>query len=147
MNCGRYETHISALIDGELPESQAARLMPHLAECAHCRETLERMKGLNQALTTAGQGMPRPSLTHKIVRRIGGYRNEEQDAPLWGRWGHAPALAALVLLAVTLGNMAGRTMTAMWPSEQTETRLEALLTEHNGSFSEAVEELGVEEQP
>jgi hypothetical protein len=56
-----------------------------------------------------------------------------------------PLLALIVLLAIGVGNLAGRSMTEILVGDQSEAKLEYLLTDAGQSFSDIVLDIAVEE--
>jgi len=48
--CKAYAVELSAYFDGELGGAKAERIEAHLADCAGCRDTLERLGKLRNAL-------------------------------------------------------------------------------------------------
>jgi len=77
-------------------------------------------------------------------------RLAEQNAPRREKrfplaWAQVPLFAMIVLLAIGAGNLAGRSMTEILLGEQSEAKLEYLLTDAGQSFSDIVLDMGVEE--
>ena len=77
-------------------------------------------------------------------------RLAEQNAPRRERrfplaWVQVPVFAMIVLLAIGLGNLAGRSMTEILVGDQSEVKLEYLFTDAGQSFSDIVLDIAVEE--
>ena len=77
-------------------------------------------------------------------------RLAEENAPRRIRrfplaWAQVPVFAMIVLLAIGLGNLAGRSMTEILVGDQSEAKLEYLLTDAGQSFSDIVLNIAVEE--
>ena len=50
--CERYETMLSAYLDGELPEAEEAELKAHLANCPECAAMYEAFSAVGEAVRT-----------------------------------------------------------------------------------------------
>ncbi len=50
--CRRYAPDISAFLDGELDDGEAAAVWAHLQACAACAATYEDMRRIQQAVRT-----------------------------------------------------------------------------------------------
>ena len=50
--CERYETMLSAYLDGELPEAEEAELKAHLANCPDCAAMYEAFSAVGEAVRT-----------------------------------------------------------------------------------------------
>ena len=83
MNC-EFQEEVSAWFDGELPESDVARIRAHVAECASCGEMLRDFESLRESLRQI-------ELTD--VPRL----------PLWQRRVRIPLPVAAVLAIVLVG--------------------------------------------
>ena len=71
MTCERCIEMISAAIDGELTDSEAADLDVHIAECPACRARSALMRRHNEAFRSAPIPNQPPALRAAIARRIG----------------------------------------------------------------------------
>jgi hypothetical protein len=67
------------------------------------------------------------------------------SAPRPSAWRPVPLFALIVLLAIGVGNLAGRSMTEILVGDQSEAKLEYLLTDAGQSFSDIVLDIAVEE--
>jgi anti-sigma factor RsiW len=66
MNCDRYQETLSAFLDGNSSEDEAANAFRHLAECENCRRFLKLAVELQHGL----RAMPVPAIPAKLDRRI-----------------------------------------------------------------------------
>jgi anti-sigma factor RsiW len=66
MNCEEYQETLSAFLDGNSSEQEAANAFRHLAECENCRRFLKLAVELQHGL----RAMPVPTIPVKIDRRI-----------------------------------------------------------------------------
>jgi anti-sigma factor (TIGR02949 family) len=109
MTCDEAQQLITALVDGELLDTEQSALESHLKECEGCRITLEQERDLKQAIREAGQGIRAPSeLRDRILldsrifpetsRPAAGWRDYVWPIPHLAR----PALAVALLLAIAL---------------------------------------------
>ncbi len=147
MDCDDYQKHVSMLIDGELEEHSSRALERHLAACARCRNAYDRMAGLNRALNNVALYKPPSLLTSRVKARFAEKNARRRGMPFPFAWNQAPLFAMIVLLAIGLGNLAGRSITEILVGDQSETKLEYLLTDAGQSFSDIVLDIAVEENP
>ena len=145
MDCSYYQKHMSMLIDDELGQHSLQALETHLAACSGCRNAYERMAVLNRALKDVDLYRPPSMLASSVKARLA-----EENAPRRIRrfplaWAQVPVFAMIVLLAIGLGNLAGRSMTEILVGDQSEAKLEYLLTDAGQSFSDIVLNIAVEE--
>jgi predicted anti-sigma-YlaC factor YlaD len=66
MNCEEYQEALSAFLDGNSSEQEAANAFRHLAECENCRRFLKLAVELQHGL----RAMPVPVIPVKLDRRI-----------------------------------------------------------------------------
>ena len=64
--CKQLAVDLSAYFDQELDEAETRAVESHLADCADCRESLEKMGRLRAALHTA----PPPPLEQKLIQDL-----------------------------------------------------------------------------
>jgi predicted anti-sigma-YlaC factor YlaD len=145
MDCNDYQKHMSMRIDGELGQYSLQAIETHLAACSECRNAYERMAILNEALKDVDLYRPPSMLASRVKARleaVNGRRRERHFPPSWVQ---VPLFAMIVLLAIGIGNLAGRSMTEILLGDQSEARLEYLLTDAGQSFSDIVLDMAVEE--
>jgi len=85
--CDRTELlHVYAL--DALPESEAAALEAHLADCKACREELEQLRATVEALVTWPTDVLRPStsLKERLARRIAAETDSDPVVPAGSGW-------------------------------------------------------------
>jgi anti-sigma factor RsiW len=147
MDCNECPKNISILIDGELGQQTTQALRQHLVACSTCRNTYERVAALNESLRSVSLNDPPSMLAARVKARLlrSDARNVSPDRPLRHVWGRVPLLAMIALLAIGLGNVAGRSMTEMLFSHSQEPKLEYLLTDAGQSLFDILMEIGVEE--
>ena len=94
MKCNEVQEHLSAFMDGEVPEGLRQRLADHLAGCPVCRAELAALERLEAALLELEAPAPR-DLAAKVRQRL----------PRPARpWRQSLALAACLALGVFLGS-------------------------------------------
>jgi mycothiol system anti-sigma-R factor len=107
MTCEETQELITALVDGELLDSERGSLESHLQECARCRFAVEEEQLVKQTIRNSAERIRAPGeLRDKILsdRRIfpeksrTGWRDRLWPMPKLAR----PALAAAVILAIAL---------------------------------------------
>jgi anti-sigma factor RsiW len=94
MKCHEAQEHLSAWLDGELPEAAGAALTAHLERCETCRREWLQLRALDAALDNLAAPVP-PGLAEKVAARV----RRPQRRPGW----QAAALAACLVLGIVLG--------------------------------------------
>jgi len=116
MSCSKTK-RISAYLDEELTGSDRASLEAHVQECAQCNATLKDM----QALRAAFAGTERYQAPYGFATRVMA-RTAELDkkrAPWFVPFVVRFAEAAVLLLVITVGIVAGKVMTNSAPTAET----------------------------
>jgi len=104
MNCGQYIEHISATLDGEATPEERASVERHTAECDDCRRALEGQRALKHAVSRLeGRASP-PEAVHARIEAL------RFRLPRKRRWQRRAAYAALVVAAMALALLAGRSL-------------------------------------
>jgi anti-sigma factor RsiW len=145
MACKQYQKDISTLVDGELPPDAAAALLKHLSTCSACRATHRAMTALNSRLE-AEAPCSSPALASRVKAKISGKDFERSDKGMFPLWGRASLLAAIVLLALGLGNLAGRSIGAIIAGDHRETMLEMIVGDSARTLADVVIDLSPEEK-
>ncbi len=68
--CEAAQQDIALAVYGELPDDASHRLEHHLAECGHCRQELEAVQGLRQAMSLYPMLDPSPNLLTRARLRL-----------------------------------------------------------------------------
>jgi anti-sigma factor RsiW len=111
MRCRSALRLASRAIDGDLPRDEAAALDRHLASCAACRTTVDRLRGSWRALGRLGDAAPAPDDWARIEAALDGPRRWVPawlDLPAALRPAAAWAMAAMVALGATGGTLLSR---------------------------------------
>jgi predicted anti-sigma-YlaC factor YlaD len=145
MDCSDYQKHMSMLIDGELGQHSLQALESHLAACSGCRNAYERMTALNRTLKDVDLYRPPSMLASRVKARFAQESGQPTGRLFPSAWRQVPLFALIVLLAIGVGNLAGRSMTEILVGDQSEAKLEYLLTDAGQSFSDIVLDIAVEE--
>jgi anti-sigma factor RsiW len=93
MKCLEVQEHLSAWLDGEVPEKLKPRLADHLASCPACRAELAALERLEAALGELEVPAPR-GVAAGVRRRLPRPRSS---------WHRSLALAACLVLGIFLG--------------------------------------------
>jgi anti-sigma factor RsiW len=142
MACGKYKEQISSMLDGELNASLSVALSAHMGLCEDCRGFHEHLSSLDDALRNASPDHV-PALAARVKDRLSRRKNHRQrDFSMWRR---VPAMAMIVLLALGLGNMMGRSISDLFTNGRTVASLEFIAPDSENSFSEVLLDLGAEE--
>ncbi len=94
MKCTEVQEHLSAWLDGEVPEELRPRLAEHLATCPACQAELATLERLDAVLAGLEAPGPRPDLAAGVLRRL-----PRPTSP----WVRSLALAACLLLGIFIG--------------------------------------------
>jgi hypothetical protein len=68
--CEAAQRDIALAVYGDLPDDASHRLEHHLAECGHCRQELEAVQGLRQAMSLYPMLDPSPNLLTRTRLRL-----------------------------------------------------------------------------
>ena len=118
MTHDNYKELLSALLDGELSESERGAALAHLAECEACRTYFAELNAMRGALNDMDEAEPPADFAAGVLARL-----HEDAAPQpikkhnpWRRWGALAACAAVIVLAVSTLPRMGTGMKASAPS-------------------------------
>ena len=137
MDCRQREKQISMLLDGELRSDASEELVGHLAICERCRIVRDRVLALNADLKAGVDSVAMPSnLTIKVKERISAARNREFDKGLAIIWRQVPIMAMIALLAIGLGNLAGRSVSNILFSDRHNTIVQAVMPDTGESLGD-----------
>jgi hypothetical protein len=68
--CEATQQDIALAVYGELPDDASHRLERHLEECSHCKQELEAVQGLRQAMSLYPMEEPSPNLLTRTRLRL-----------------------------------------------------------------------------
>jgi hypothetical protein len=117
--CETAQQDIALAVYGELPDDASHRLEHHLAECGHCRQELDAVQGLRQAMSLYPMLDPSPNLLTRTRLRLeealdavprSGWMTKVVDRFFNGiaRVQSAPAMAsAFLVIGLAAGGYAG----------------------------------------
>jgi HEAT repeats len=120
--CEAAQRDIALAVYGDLPDDASHRLEHHLAECGHCRQELEAVQGLRQAMSLYPMLDPSPNLLTRTRLRLeealdavprSGWMTRIVDRFFSGiaRVQSAPVMASVFLvLGLSTGGFAGYRM-------------------------------------
>lgn len=99
--CQEYEGLISAFIDGEITETERAKLMEHMAACPACQRYFDDQIAIHDALTGLEARAP-ADFSEKVMARVRATPQERPHEetkriafPSWRRWAALAACCAL----------------------------------------------------
>jgi anti-sigma factor RsiW len=144
MDCKKYQKDISMLVDGELAPDASVALKEHLAACPDCRAALQAMTALNSHVKRAAPCID-AALASRVKARIAARSSQTPRRPLMPIWGRVPLMALIVLLAVGLGNFAGKSIGDIIAGEPRDTVLDLIAPDSTRSFADVMADLTVEE--
>jgi anti-sigma factor RsiW len=138
MDCHERQRQISMLLDGELSDSRAKDLKDHLASCAECREVLGRMESLSVDLAGIKPALPETALAAKVKQSISERTKPSKGMGFLPGWVQAPLVVMTILVAVSIGHLAGRSLSEIFTTVPAEQDLVLLMQNHSPSFADAV---------
>ncbi len=94
MKCTEVQGHLSAWLDGEVPEELRPQLSDHLAACPVCQAELAALERLDAALAELEAPSAPRDLAAGVLRRL------PRPTPSWVR---SLALAACLVLGIFIG--------------------------------------------
>ena len=128
MSCPK-SIRISAYLDEELQDSDRAALETHIGGCAQCGMALQEMRSLRAAFANAERHPAPYGFATRVIARTAELKSPSPlSSPLRGegrvRGWRIPlfvrfAEAAVLLMVITVGILAGRAMTDGSPAAQT----------------------------
>ena len=146
MNCSEFHKQISLLLDGELKGSSKESLRLHLEECLDCRKIHEQMVALTDNVKAIRGPLEAFSMARRVKERVASERDRREEKKFLPAWGRVPLMAMILLLAIGLGNLAGRSVTELLNSNRSEASLvDYVVPYQNGSLADFVLTIGAEE--
>jgi anti-sigma factor RsiW len=139
MNCEDFKERLSALLDGELASNDA--LTAHEASCPDCRTFHEQLILLNDTLEHLPHPNPSPDLAARVKDRL--TRGDSRQRELV--WRKLPVFAVVVLLAIGLGNLAGRSISELYMQNPHASALDLIVPDQGNSLSDVLVEFGSED--
>jgi anti-sigma factor RsiW len=116
MSCPKTQL-ISAYLDAELQGSNKAFFETHLQGCAQCGTALKDMQFLRSAFANTGRHQAPYGFATRVMARI--RELEKQQTPWLVPFFVRFAEAAVLLIVITVGILAGRVMTNSSPATTT----------------------------
>jgi predicted anti-sigma-YlaC factor YlaD len=133
-------------LDGELEPSASDKLLAHIAACKTCRSLHQRMIALNADMEALAQASTIPSdLATKVKERISAVKGREYDRHLTLVWRQVPIVVMTVLLAIGIGNLAGRSVTRILLPERTDSAMEVLVPDTGETLGDLLMDVVPEE--
>jgi len=133
-----YQKQISLLLDGALDGPSAKELLTHLTECKDCARAYEEMASLNNTLANIKLSLSDRSLANTVKARIFGESNSTGYVWNFSLLKQVPIWALIAILAVGVGDMAGKTLTEALSAYDTSPNLETLIQDNGESLSDVV---------
>jgi anti-sigma factor RsiW len=145
MNCRSHQKNISMLLDGELGPAAAAELLRHLASCVDCRRIHERMASTDRDLKALVLAEAPPDLAERVKTRISGLGDKPSQGVFSPVRIPASIIAMTVLLAIGVGNLAGRSVSNALLINDAESTLDMVAPDAGESLSDLLMNVGTEE--
>ncbi|MEJ2092036.1 MAG: zf-HC2 domain-containing protein [Syntrophobacterales bacterium] len=129
MKCTEVQEHLSAWLDGEVPEELRPRLADHLAACPVCQAELAALERLDASLAELEAPPASRALAAGVLRRL------PRPTPSWVR---SLALAACLVLGIFIGSsLTGTLYKGIQPTNGNLTQLEIFQAYPQGSVGGA----------
>ncbi len=145
MNCQSHQKNISMLLDGELGPAATAELLRHLAACGDCRRVHERMTSMDRDLKALALAEAPPDLANRVKACISGLGDQPSYGIFSPAWKQASIIAITVLLAIGVGNIAGRSVSKALLIYDEESTLEMVAPHAGASLADLLMDVGTEE--
>ncbi|MGO8821067.1 MAG: anti-sigma factor family protein [Desulfomonilaceae bacterium] len=139
------QKRISSLMDGSLDGPAVREALDHLTECPDCARAYEKMVSLNNALASVKISLADRSLASKVKVRISGESNSAGYAWNFSLLKQVPIWALIAILAVGVGDMAGKTLTETLNTHDTSHNLENLIQDNGESLTDVLIDFGQSE--
>ena len=140
-----YQKRISLLVDGALDGPSAKELLAHLTECPDCARAYEEMVSLNNTLANVKLSLADRSLANRVKARISGESKSAGYGWNFSLLKQVPIWALIAILAVGVGDMAGKTLTEALNSYDTSHNLENLIQDNGESLTDVLIDFGQSE--
>lgn len=137
-----YQKRISLLVDGALDESATMDLLAHLEQCPQCMRVYEQMESLNNNLANVKISLPECSLANTVKARIARVSESSGFAWNFSFLRQVPIWALIAILAVGVGDMAGKTLAEALSAHTMSSSLENLIQNNGESLSDALINFG-----
>ena len=108
MSCPKTEL-ISAYLDEEVGPGEKTRFETHLQGCSSCTHTLAELRSLRAAFSNAERHPAPYGFATRVIARTAGL--EKKKATWFAPYFVGFAEAAVLLIVITVGILAGRVMT------------------------------------
>jgi anti-sigma factor RsiW len=102
-----FET-FSAYVDGQLRPEQELEVRRHLDGCSRCRDAVENLLQMNEAIASASEVHPVP---HAVRERVNQLASSKPERPSGFQW-RTLAVAAVLLVAIAVGLWVGASKTS-----------------------------------
>jgi predicted anti-sigma-YlaC factor YlaD len=140
-----YQKQISLLLDGALDSPSQRKLLDHLSECADCVRVYEDMVSLKDSLATVKFSLADHALADKVKARI-----SRDSSPFSYSWNFSllkqvPIWALIAVLAVGVGDKAGKTLTEALSAQDASPKIDTLLQDNSESLSDIALDFGMAE--
>lgn len=145
MDCSKWQEQLSKRLDGEATNSEVSDVMEHIAGCEGCKRTFERMGVLNDSLRSLSAPLPRTDLARAAKAVLFGKRTSSVNSSSFAVWRKVPVLIVILLLAVGLGNFAGRSMADLLQERGADTGTSFLEQHADTSLADVVLEINSQE--
>jgi anti-sigma factor RsiW len=116
MSCSKSK-HVSAYLDKEMGAGEKAAFDTHLHGCSVCAQALEEMRSLRGAFAKAERHPAPYGFAARVIARTAALDRKKSPwfVPLFMRF----AEAAVLLIIITVGILAGKVMTNSSPAANT----------------------------
>lgn len=121
MQCDTPLDVLNAYVDGELAPPEELELRRHLDTCEACRDRVETLLALKEAVAASAETRPVPHTLRERLGTLGGRRSLRR----FGRGQRLTALAAALLLAIGVGRWL-----MLGPLAHADVVTEALVADH-----------------
>lgn len=138
MSCRKVQKQISVFVDGELSRTLPAEVRTHLSRCVACRTFHEHCLSLDSVLRACEVGPVPSGLAEEIREHVLNQPRRERMGFSFPVWCRVPVMGALVLVALGVGTISGRSIGGMIIEPRSEIGMEDVIPGQTGSFAQVV---------
>lgn len=145
MSCRKVQKQISVLMDGELSGTLPAEERTHLNRCEACRTFYEHGLSLDSVLKACKVGPVPAGLAQRIREHVLNQHLRGRPKFSFPIWCRVPVMAALVLVALGIGTISGRSIGGLIIESRSEIGMDEVIPWQTGSFAQVVFDLSGQE--
>jgi anti-sigma factor RsiW len=145
MKCAEFKERLSVLLDGEMTQPEAKALNEHISLCQDCERAYARMATLDHRVRRLPEPAVHTALASKVKAELFGEKRSTWEILPFSVWRKVPVLMLILVFALGLGNVVGKSMTSLLLDAKVDTRAEFLAQDTDHSLADTVLDISSEE--